>query len=73
MIEFEKWEKIIDYSVIYRRERKLRVKCLDGEIYEGLCDGYFEEEDSNGDNVYALGVGARIFLQEEVRSIEFID
>ena len=73
MISFEKWDKWVDDFDTYWGKRKARVTCVDGSQYEGICNGYGEEEDSNGDNVWGIILGARGFIQEQVEKIEFID
>lgn len=73
MIDFEKWDKIVDDFGIYCGKKKVRVTCTDGNVYEEMCDGYGEEEDSNGDNGWAVWTVNRIFTREMVEKIEFLD
>lgn len=51
----------------------MRIKCVNGRVYYGTCDGDYEEEDSKGNNVYAIGTENRIFIQEQVEDVEFPD
>ncbi|MGN0604814.1 MAG: hypothetical protein ACI4I2_12635 [Oscillospiraceae bacterium] len=73
MIDFEKWDKAVDDANTFCKKKKVRVTETDGTIYEGLCMGYHEDEDSNELACWAISVGGRSFLQEDVESIEFID
>lgn len=73
MISFEKWDKAVDDADTFYKKKKVRVTGTDGATYEGLCMGYHEDEDSNENACWAISVGGRKFLQEDVESIEFID
>lgn len=73
MISFEKWDKAVDDSDAFYKKKKVKVTGIDGTIYEGLCMGYHEDEDSNGNACWAISVGGYKFLQEDVNEIEFID
>ncbi len=73
MIDFETWDKAVDDFDMYCGQKKARVTCVDGNVYEGLCDGYYEDEDSKGNAVWAIALGARKFIQEYVEKIEFLD
>lgn len=73
MISFEEWDKAVDYSYDNWDKKRLRVTFTDGEEYIGICKGYTEEEDSRGDNVYAIICGMISFIQEQVEKIEFLD
>lgn len=47
MISFEKWNKAVDDADAFYKKKKVRVTKTDGTVYEGLCMGYHEDEDSN--------------------------
>lgn len=73
MIAFDEWDKWVDYCYDYWGKGKIRVTRIDGSQYEGVCEGYSEEEDSNGYNVYSICVGSYIFIQEQVKKIELVN
>ena len=73
MIDFEKWFNAAKDFETYYHKKHARITCVDGEIYEGECDGYYDEEDSKGESVIGIGLGVMIFKQEEVEKIEFLD
>ena len=73
MIDFETWDKAVNDFDTYYKKKHARITCVDGEVYEGLCDGYYEEEDSKGEGCWGIGLGVMIFKQEEVEKIEFLD
>ena len=73
MIDFETWDKAVDDCDTYYKKKHARVTCVDGEVYEGICRGYHEDDDSNGNSVWAIMVGMMSFIQEEVEKIEFLD
>ena len=72
MISFEKWNKAVDDADSFYKKKKVRVTTTDGTVYEGICMGYHEDEDSNEVACWAIGVGGYKFLQEDVEEIEFI-
>lgn len=73
MIDFETWDKAVDDFDTYCGKKKARVTCVDGSVYEGVCNGYYEDEDSNGDAVWAISLKVIKFIQEDVEKIEFLD
>ena len=73
MIDFKTWDKAVDYFDTYYNQKRARITCVDGEVYEGICGGYEEDEDSKGNAVWAIIIGMRLFIQEQVEKIEFLD
>lgn len=73
MIDFEKWDKAVDDANTFYKKKKVRVTETDGTVFEGLCGGYCEDEDSNEIACWAISAGGRKFLQEDVEKIEFVD
>ena len=73
MIDFETWDKAVDDFDTYYKKKHARITCVDGKVYEGICNGYYEEENSKGEGVWGIGLGMRIFIQEDVEKIEFLD
>jgi len=73
MIDFETWDKAVDDFDTYCGKKKARVTCVDGNVYEGICDGYYEDEDSQENAVWAISLGMRKFIQENVEKIEFLE
>ena len=72
MLDIEKWNKIIDYFGD-NKGKKVKIFCIDGNVYDGIVDGYGADDDSNGNSVWAIWTQNRIFLREYVEKIEFID
>lgn len=73
MIDFKTWDKAVDDFDAYCGKKKARVICVDGNVYEGICNGYYEDEDSKGNAVWAISLKTRKFIQEMVEKIEFLD
>lgn len=71
MIDIEQWNKTVDYFG-ENRGKKVRIICNDGASYEDIIDGYGEDEDSNGEAVWALWTQNMIFLREKVKEIEIL-
>ena len=72
MIDVAEWNKAIIMAADYCG-KNIRVTMTDGTNFEGVCKGYSEDENSNGETCSSLIVGWKIFLQEDVEKIEFID
>ncbi len=73
MIDFETWDKAVDDFDTYYGIKKARITCIDGKVYEGICNGYYEDEDTKGNAVWAISLGIIKFIQEDVEKIDFID
>ena len=73
MIDFETYDKAVDDFDTYYNKKRARVTCVDGEVYEDICKGYVEDDDSNGNSVWAIILGMRKFIQEDVEKNEFLD
>ena len=72
MISFEEWNKAVDDADTFYDKKVIRVTEVDGTVFEGLCGGYVEDEDSNENACWAIIVGWRKYLQENVEKIEFL-
>lgn len=75
MISLKDWINIVGTF----EGKRAKVFCVDGTVYEGIGGPDCEEEDSDGDNVYAITLdlpnqsSGMIFIQEDVEKIEFLD
>lgn len=72
MINSEKWNKAVDDADTFYGKKNVRVTEIDGTIFKGICGGYYEDENSKGEACWAISVGQRKFIQEDVEKIEFI-
>ena len=72
MMNIKQWNDMVDYFD-KNRGKKVRITCKDSNSYEGIIDGYGEDEDSNGSSVWAIWTQNMIFLRENVEKIELLD
>lgn len=73
MISSADWDKAILDSNKYYQKKSVRITETNGNIFEGICGAYDEDEDESGEICWAINVGWRKFLQKDVEEIEFID
>lgn len=88
MIDDKTWDKFVDDFDTYRGKKKVSITNTNGDTYEGICNGYVEDEDSKGDSVWAICIKCgeyfddkeskvitygRRFTQEMVDKIEFLN
>lgn len=73
MISSEAWDKAITDSDKYYKKKNVRVTEVNGNVFEGICNAYDEDDSPNDEICWAINVGWRKFLQKDVEKIEFID
>ena len=73
MISSEAWDKAIIDSDKYYKKKNVRVTGVNGNVFEGICNAYDEDDSPNDEICWAINVGWRKFLQKDVEKIEFID
>ncbi|MCM1335373.1 MAG: hypothetical protein NC084_02170 [Bacteroides sp.] len=52
--------------------KNVTVECTDGNVYEGFVDWCIRAADSD-ENEDMLGIGSRLFLASEIKTIEITD
>lgn len=72
MISDEKWDEAVNNAADSYKKKCVRVIETNGKVFEGICDGYCEDDDDNGDACWTILVGWRKFFQKEVESIELV-
>lgn len=72
MYDVKDWNKIVVFFGDNIGKR-VKITVTNGDVFDGLTDGYGEEEDSNGETVPAIWTKNRIFTREMVKKIEFLD
>ena len=70
MISDKDWDKVID-EVDTNFGKKTRVICTDGTSFEGVSEGYCEDDEPNGNACWTILIGWRKFFQKDVECVEF--